>query len=776
MKKIIFLVCLFVGTFAIAQPTDNATDPPARVSADVISIFSGPYTDVAGTDYNPNWSQSGFGTANTAFDPGTGNIVLAYPNFNYQGNQFGSTQDISSMEFLHVDIWVDGTFNPNVFVISSGGEIAHPITNTGSGTWISVDIPVAGITGDTSSAIQFKFDGGNGSTDGIYVDNLYFWKNPSASGTDATLSALEIDSTPLTGFASGVTNYTVELAPGTTVVPQITTATPTDSNAMVNITQAPAIPGDATVLVTSQNGSVMQTYTVSFNDNLEPSPMDNATDPIARNSVDVISIFSGAYTNVAGTDFNPNWSQSGFGSANTAFDPGTGNIVLAYPNFNYQGNQYGSTQDISSMEFLHVDIWINGTFNPNVFVISSGGEIAHPITNTGSGTWISVDIPVSGITGDPTSAIQFKFDGGGSGSDAIYVDNLYFWKNPTAPGSDASLSALEIDSTPLAGFSSGTTNYTMDLAPGTTVIPQITTATPTDPSVTSVTINQAPTIPGDATVVVVSQNGAVTETYTVSFAVVGPTMAAPTPPNRPAADVISLYSNVYTNTTIETWNASFDDSTSEDVVAFGDDIKKITFTNFIGVEFINNRIDASGMTHFHMDFWTDNSDLTGKVFNSKFSQWGGTNGEVSAMELNINGGSTPPLATGTWVSIDVPIATSFSNNLTRDDLAQFLITSNLGVVYVDNIYFHKNTVLSTEEFTASTFKTYPNPTNDSWNVVADNVIIKAVQVYDIAGRQVLTLAPNASQVTIDGSSLKNGIYFAKIQSEKGLSSIKLVKN
>jgi hypothetical protein len=83
------------------------------------------------------------------------------------------------MEYLHVDIWVEGTFDPTVFVISSGDEIPHPITNTEVNTWISVDIPVEGITGDLTSAFQFKFDGGNGNTDAIYVDNLYFWNSPS---------------------------------------------------------------------------------------------------------------------------------------------------------------------------------------------------------------------------------------------------------------------------------------------------------------------------------------------------------------------------------------------------------------------------------------------------------------------------------------------------------------------------------------------------------------------------------------------------------------------
>ena len=47
-------------------------------------------------------------------------------------------------------------------------------------------------------------------------------------------------------------------------VPQITAATTTDANAQTTITQATAIPGDATVVVTAQDGTTTQTYTVSY--------------------------------------------------------------------------------------------------------------------------------------------------------------------------------------------------------------------------------------------------------------------------------------------------------------------------------------------------------------------------------------------------------------------------------------------------------------------------------------------------------------------------------
>ncbi|WP_055412112.1 T9SS type A sorting domain-containing protein [Nonlabens sp. YIK11] len=261
-----------------------------------------------------------------------------------------------------------------------------------------------------------------------------------------------------------------------------------------------------------------------------------------------------------------------------------------------------------------------------------------------------------------------------------------------------------------------------------------------------------------------------------------PTVAAPTPPNRPAADVISLYSNQYDNTTVETWNAAFDDSTSEDILIEGNDTKKISFTNFLGAEFLNNRIDASGMTKFHIDFWTGNSNLDGKVFNTKFSQWGTTNGEVSAMELNLESvplsGGRPAIATGSWVSVDVDITTPpFSNNLTRDGFAQLIFSSNLGVVYIDNVYFHKGTTASVDQVDGTFFKVYPNPSQDVWNIESVASAISSIAVYDITGKLVKEQKESSLSATIDGSALSQGLYIAKISSVDGeVRSIKLSKN
>jgi endoglucanase len=83
--------------------------------------------------------------------------------------------------------------------------------------------------------------------------------------------------------------------------------------------------------------------------------------------------------------------------------------------------------------------------------------------------------------------------------------------------------------------------------------------------------------------------------------------------------------------------------------------------------------------------------------------------------------------------------------------------------------------LSTNNFDLTSFKTYPNPTKDTWTVTTKNTNISSIQVYDVSGRNVLSLKPNAIEAKIDASSLKTGVYFARINTLNGYGSLKLIK-
>lgn len=158
----------------------------------------------------------------------------------------------------------------------------------------------------------------------------------------------------------------------------------------------------------------------SFGSCLKAQPTLGAPTPTA-DGMKVISIFSGAYANAPGTDFNPNWGQS---TVVTQSDI-AGNKTLKYADLNYQGTQFASGLNVTGMTLLHVDFWTTNSTALSIYVISPGPvEKAYTFTIT-QNEWVSVDIPLSAFTNptvDLSNVIQFKVEGNGT----VYLDNLYF--------------------------------------------------------------------------------------------------------------------------------------------------------------------------------------------------------------------------------------------------------------------------------------------------------------------------------------------------------------
>ncbi len=225
---------------------------------------------------------------------------------------------------------------------------------------------------------------------------------------------------------------------------------------------------------------------------------------------DVISVYSEAYTNLAGTDFNPGWGQS---TTVTVDYVAAGNNTLKYENLNYQGTQYAN-QDVSGYEYLHIDFWTPNSTNLGFYLISPGLETSYALP-VELESWVSVDIPLSHYVPPVNLAdvFQFKLDGNGT----VYLDNLYFWKTPVVPGSDATLTDLLVDGTTVDGFSPATLAYEVELPFGSTEVPAVTAVT-NDPDASYI-INAATALPGISEVVVTSQNEANTKTYSIEFTI-----------------------------------------------------------------------------------------------------------------------------------------------------------------------------------------------------------------------------------------------------------------
>jgi hypothetical protein len=88
--------------------------------------------------------------------------------------------------------------------------------------------------------------------------------------------------------------------------------------------------------------------------------------------------------------------------------------------------------------------------------------------------------------------------------------------------------------------------------------------------------------------------------------------------------------------------------------------------------------------------------------------------------------------------------------------------------------YNFGTPLAVKNFNAGSFKAYPNPTKNSWNITS-NDDITSVQVYDMLGKSVYAKAASSKEVSVNASNLSQGVYFAKVSTANGTSTVKLVK-
>ncbi|MDG1824228.1 MAG: T9SS type A sorting domain-containing protein [Flavobacteriaceae bacterium] len=255
--------------------------------------------------------------------------------------------------------------------------------------------------------------------------------------------------------------------------------------------------------------------------------------------------------------------------------------------------------------------------------------------------------------------------------------------------------------------------------------------------------------------------------------VTGPTDAPATPPVRNAADVISVYGEAY-GTAVGLKNTTWDKSTFADETIAGNVVLKVELSDgdYIGAD-LAQKIDATSMTHFHIDYWLAGDLLTGQTMNSKWSNHAGGNVETSSFQ---DYNAAPEV--GSWKSRDIDI-TALTVNTSRDELAQLIISlaatggTYPSTIYIDNVYFYKEATASIDDIKINV-NVYPNPVKDILNVISAESI-DAVRIFDLTGRVVKQATPNKENFDLDVADLSNGVYLVKLNAGNKEVSTKLIK-
>lgn len=178
-------------------------------------------------------------------------------------------------------------------------------------------------------------------------------------------------------------------------------------------------------------------------------------------------------------------------------------------------------------------------------------------------------------------------------------------------------------------------------------------------------------------------------------------------------------------------------------------------------------------------------DMTGQTFTNvyvsgEFNSWSGTanmltdqGGGIYSTTLPLNEASYQfKFTTDDWASQegfnpgDPGTSTdgTFTNRYIAVDNAKSISTT-----------WNLPEVLNINDFkTSANFVVYPNPSNYVWNISGQQTIDE-IHIHDVLGKRVMSLSPRSNEVSIDSGTLPKGLYFAKMTTEFGSSSIKLIK-
>lgn len=180
----------------------------------------------------------------------------------------------------------------------------------------------------------------------------------------------------------------------------------------------------------------------------------------------------------------------------------------------------------------------------------------------------------------------------------------------------------------------------------------------------------------------------------------------PPRPTRLPANVISIFSDAYTNIPVDFYNGFFAPFQTTlggaDINVNGDRIIQYTNLNFVATEFKNPTVNVSQMTHLHVDFQIRETLKPNAFVTIQLGDFGANaafgGGDDTSGQFKI---TTPNLSSNQWISRDIPLS-SFTGSPAftgRNNMAQvFFISSDgtsnniptVSTLWVDNMYFYKN--------------------------------------------------------------------------------------
>jgi len=220
--------------------------------------------------------------------------------------------------------------------------------------------------------------------------------------------------------------------------------------------------------------------------------------------------------------------------------------------------------------------------------------------------------------------------------------------------------------------------------------PSYFTFSTSDPSVATVDENGIVEVRDSGSATITAETAGVKANGSLTVESSGNFDTAPIP-NRDPANVISIFSDAYTNVPVDYYNGFFapyqtTQGGAPPIDFNGDMIINYTDLNFVGIgTFFNvSPINITNMTHLHIDIRVNEAIDPNDYINIQLINSVGNNETSGTVPF---GAST--FIQNQWVSLDIPIASFGLADRTKIGLLFFISDATISNIYVDNIYYYK---------------------------------------------------------------------------------------
>ena len=425
---------------AVTGPPIGAPIPPALANDEVVVLYS----DSLDQDsfigvWNANYFNAPvYSTGNVSGDNfAKYTITAGGTNGGVTGLEFGFENgelDASQHTTWNMDMYIEpGITQVEVQLVSRDGGAKRTFVNPTTGTWLNLEMPYSDLVDNDGSGLDtlnssilqlivVQLWGVEGTS--VYVDNIYF--SGVSVSHDLSVNVVNDNNLPIQNATVKIGNETAN--------------TDVNGDAVLRLPEAQyKVLVEADGYGTAQNNQAILGGDASLSMSLlavNEGPSIAAPIPTAKNDEAFVLYSDSLNVDKPISFWNDNFfkapvfSEINIGGNNL----GKFQIIPGGENGGISGIQFGiqgGPVDLSSATGLRFDFYVTSGITQTQFqVIPSYGNPG--ISNNLSlptGQWIQVVLPFDELNGsfDPSNLIMFSVQLWGSTSDAVYIDNVYFY-------------------------------------------------------------------------------------------------------------------------------------------------------------------------------------------------------------------------------------------------------------------------------------------------------------------------------------------------------------